>query len=204
MQSFPIVIALLLFVMAFAVLSFLIAIGESIATAFFSQRAFGLGPVVLRDMRTISTRDADLYFITPFSTRSGRFERVDSERWIFRFAQSFAMTTPFRIKGTIHWHAPLAVIEGRLPLFPTVFTAIWLILWTAGWSSEIIGGIPSWDALRFLLVGWFIGGFVSWLCILLEIRRAHRVIDELEQKLAHATSQVAVSPLPATSVGARG
>src|SRR5438876_11994945 len=69
----------------------------------------------------------------------------------------FEMRTPFSVKGRIRWERDTMIAEGRLPVGPVAFVAIWELAWTAGcvlmaihdgrwralWALAVVAGVGA-------------------------------------------------------------
>jgi len=122
-------------------------------------------------------------------TDGGKFKIISNELCLFRINFpffTFRIHTPFPIKGTISWKNGIASVEGRIPVFSSVFFLAWLTGCTAagtlGMESEGLSGIT------FLLLGWVFASAIYLFSVPLEIRRAREIINEIASCLTSRSS----------------
>jgi hypothetical protein len=175
---------LTLFVLAWAVgvLSWLLALAESIGVWRFMPLAYRIGRRVLRETVALPRP-----FITPssdaFETENGKFKLVSPTLLLFRRKArllSFQVHTPFPIKGAIRWEGETARVEGRVSLFATIFFGAWAVAWTVGGLALWLLGEPVLLAFGLLLVGWGFAGGMYVFSVRFELRRARAILGELK------------------------
>jgi hypothetical protein len=163
-----------------AVVSWLLAIGESIGMWRFWPRVFETGIRVLQEARSLP-----LAVGSEFETKSGKFKIIAPQLCFFRRRMSFY--SPFPVKGSLRWNGSRAAIEGRIPVSTTLFLAAWLIAWTIGMAivaskpGNLVGG------LAYLFLGWAFTAGICLLSIPFEIRRAMRILREFEAQVSGPT-----------------
>ena len=123
-----------------------------------------------------------------FETRHGKFKFVDPQLCLFRWRMgwfSFDVHTPFQIKGSVRWNGSQATVEGRIPVFTTLFMAAWLVGCTVGGATMTLQPEGLVGGLGFLLLGWSFGALMCFIAVPFEVRRAKRILSEYE---AHVTA----------------
>jgi hypothetical protein len=173
-----------------AVAALLLAVGEAIGVQFFNEWVFRLGPVVLRETRVLPPPSSRTLLGEVFRTAGGRFKLVAPNICLFRRKSPFFgyIRTPFPIKGSVRWRGDLAEVEGRIPLFPTLFFVAWLAGWTVGMVLVALSVRRLLGPLGFGLLGWAFAGGVGVFSVSIERARARSVVTELERKLQHAAA----------------
>jgi hypothetical protein len=122
----------------------------------------------------------------PFETANGQFKLIGPDHCLFRGRLGFfrvRLDTPFPVKGSIRWRGNQAEVEGRIPLFTSLFVAAWLVGWSAGGVMAMASQRSFLVGLGVLLFGWAVAGGMVALSIPLEVRRARRILDELRGRL---------------------
>ena len=115
------------------VASWFFAIAESIGMWRFWPWVFGTGLRVWKENSSLPFQA--LAIGSEIETESGKIKVVSPNLCLFRWRMrwfSFDIHTPFPIKGSLKWDGNQTTIEGRIPLFTTLFFAAWLIGWTVG------------------------------------------------------------------------
>jgi hypothetical protein len=167
------------------VASWLLALREFIGMWRFWPRVFGTGIRVLQETRSLPL--PTLTVGSEFETKSGKFKIIAPQLCFFRRRMrwlDFDVHTPFPIKGSLRWNGSRAAIEGRIPVFTTLFFAAWLVGWTIGTAiaafepGQLVGGGA------FLFLGWAFAAGMCLLSIPFEIRRAKRILREFEAQVA--------------------
>ena len=189
LESEPSIIGVVVFGAAWVtgVAAWFLAVAEGIGVWRFGSWAYRLGPCVLRESRQLPLPSGIVPMTEPFETANGRFKLVGPDHCLFRGRLGFfriRLNTPFPIKGSIRWRGAQAEVEGRIPLFTSLFFAAWLVGWGAGGVMAMAsqgGGLLA--GLGFLLLGWAFAGGMAALSIPLELRRARRILQELHVRL---------------------
>lgn len=184
-ESLPNLIGLAIFLAAWAtgMVSFLLGLAELVAIWRLDEWAYRRGPCVFRDRRPFPRPVAAIQ--QTLKTSNGKFRLVTPDLCLFRAKVPMAVhvTTPFPVKGSVRWHGDLAEVEGRVPLFTTIFFLAWLV-GAAGFGLTVVvsqKGLVR--GLLVVLIGWgFVFGMIA-ASIPLEVRRARRVLNELESYL---------------------
>lgn len=166
------------------VASWFLAIWESIAMWRFSPWIFRAGIRVLDESWSLPVPAMGMGSI--LETKNGKFKIVSHELYLFRLRARWTgilVAMPFPIKGTIRWSGNLARVEGRIPVFTTAFLLAWVVGWTAGSVLAIVQPGGFLVGLKFLLLGWLTAGGICLISIPFEIRRARKLLDELEEQI---------------------
>jgi hypothetical protein len=163
-----------------------LAVAESIGVWRFGSWAYRLGPCVIRESRPLPSPSGVVPLADVFETANGKFKLIAPDHCLFRGQLGLfrvRLNTPFPVKGSIRWRGVHAEVEGRIPLFTTLFFAAWFVGWGVGGVMAMLSPSGPLAGLGFLLFGWaFAGGMVA-LSIPLELRRARRVLNELHTHL---------------------
>jgi len=166
----------------------LLAIGESVGMWRFWPRVFEIGVRVLQEARSLPL--PTLAVGSEFETKSGKFKIIAPQLCFFRMRMSCMnadLHTPFPIKGSLRWNGSRVAIEGRIPVFTTLFLAAWLVAWTIGMAivaskpGNLVGGVA------YLFLGWAFTAGICLLSIPFEIRRAMRILREFEAQVSGPT-----------------
>lgn len=176
------VVVFLVVVGAVAGVSWLLLVVEWMGTLSFSRGLFGMGPVVFRAALRAMPR-LDLCEDRG-ETATSTWRRVSPGCCLFRYrVRLFGATlhTPFLIKGVLRCNGASSGVEGRLPFFPLMFLAAWLVECTAGGVLVLTRpeAAPLPAGIGLLLLGW---GFPAALCLLsipYEIGRAQTALADL-------------------------
>ncbi len=166
------------------IVSWFLGIAEFVAMARFWPWAFGIGVRVWRETRPVPLPTGAVG--TEIETSRGKVKLVDPGCCLFRRTMGLAgydVRTPFPLKGAIRWNGDRATVEGRVPVFSTLFLAAWLVGWTvAGFMMARQTG-PRTLATGILLLGWVVATGMILFSIPFEIRRARQVLAEYEAQL---------------------
>ena len=161
--------------------SWFLAIVESIGMWRFWPWVFGTGVRVWTENSSLPLQTMGIG--SEIETESGKFKVVSPDLCLFRWRMrwfSFNIHTPFPIKGSLRWDGYRTIIEGRIPLFPILFFAAWLIGWTSGGVMVGLQSGISFDNVCSTLLGLaFVAGMFGF-SIPLEMRRAREVLSEYE------------------------
>jgi hypothetical protein len=169
---------------AVAAAAWVLAAAEWVATLALASWAYRLGPTVLREIHPLPV---------PREGAEGRWETenavarlVPPALCLFRFRVrlfGFTLHTPFLVKGTVRWQDSGAVVEGRIPLFPLVFLAMWLIGCTVGGAMLATESETFWVGIGLLAIGWLFPICLALLSIPFEKDRARTAFAEVEALL---------------------
>lgn len=155
-----------------------LSLAEAIATWRFWGWAYRLGPCVLRETRPSARQSGIVAVGQTLETPHGKFKLVQANRFLFRArAGAFGAWTPFPVMGSLQAHERHSEVEGRIPLFPTLFVGAWLVGWSGGSTLALATPGGRWVGFGFLLVGVGVGALMAFL-IRLEVRRARRLLEE--------------------------
>ena len=117
----------------------------------------------------------------PFAIGDAKLRWIGPQECIFRrqfHFFRFALRTPIPVNCTLRWDGPHAVFTARTPLGAIVFLAAWLVGWTvAGLGSPSTD--PSLGRTGFLLFGWGIAATMTLVSVVVERRRAEKLLDEV-------------------------
>lgn len=166
------------------VASWFLAIGESIGIWRFSPWVFRTGIRVFQETLSVSVPTVGIG--SEFETKHGKFKLVAPGLCLFRFRMrwfSLDFYTPFPIKGILWWDGTVARVEGRIPVFTTVFFAAWLVGWTVGGAMATFQEDGLLGGIGFLLFGWVFAVGICVFSIPFEIRRVRKVLSELHATL---------------------
>jgi hypothetical protein len=132
---------------ALFVAAWVLSIGEAIGMWRFWPRVYGTGVRALHETRSLPL--PTLATGSEFETKSGKFKIIAPEFCLFRPHMSrddVHVYTPFLVKGSLRWNGDRATIEGRLPVYPALFIAAWLVGFTTGMAKEVSKGNLDWEA----------------------------------------------------------
>jgi hypothetical protein len=190
-ESAGTVVAIAVFLIAWVVgvASWFLGLAESLGMWRFKPLAFRLGLVGLREDRVLPNPYGRLPVGEPFETQNGKFILTPQDGCLFRsrFQRfGFRLHTPFPMKGSVRWVGDHAHIECRIPMFPMVFMAAWIVGWTTGLIMLIVSegeGAGAAIGLAFFAIG--VGAVVAMtaLSIRFERGRAVKLVAELEARL---------------------
>jgi hypothetical protein len=168
-----------------AFVSWFLIIVESIGMWRFWPWVFRTGIRVFNETHSLAV--PTLVIGSEVETDSGKFKAIALGICLFRFRRprwfSFVLHTPFPIKGSVRWDGTLARVEGRIPVFTTLFLAAWLLGWTVGGFMAVFQGKEYTLGIGVTLLGWAIIAGMSVFSIPFEIRRARKVFCELQTTL---------------------
>jgi hypothetical protein len=184
----PMSVGMFIFLAAWATAatSLLLLVIEWLGVWRFSERAFQLGPVILRESRALPEPQADPAFAEPFETANGSFRLVRPDAFMFRCRvkrDALRLRTPFPTRGYVRWQDDACQVEVRIPLSTTLFFAAWITAWTAGVAMVAAAGGSTVTTSLFMLLGWAAIGVVVWASLRFERGLARDVIGELEDLL---------------------
>ena len=178
-------VSVVLFVAAVVagIASWFLGIAEFIGMWRFWPWVFRTGIRVLRETHSINVPIMRIDSV--FETESGWCKFVAPRLCLFRCRMHwFGLDwhTPFPIKGSVRWDGTRANVEGPIPLFSTVFFGAWVIAWTVGGNWAVLHEFVA--GMSFLVLGWLFAGGICLFSISFEIRRAQRILGELEEALS--------------------
>ena len=162
---------------------------ETIAAWRLAPWVFRIGvPIVRRDValpmphlpsseEPLVIGDAKLRWIGP---RQCIFRRQ------FHFFR-FELRTPIPVHCTLRWDGAHALFTARAPLGATVFLTAWLV----GWTIAALGfpsADPSLGRIGFLLFGWCFTAALALISVVVERRRAEKLLDEVGNHVREAAA----------------
>ena len=149
---------------------------------FFRDWAFGIGPVMIRGRIPISVKENSMEAPHQIRTMTSKALLLQPEVLLFRPRLGLPrIATPFPIKATVTLGLQSSDVEGRIPLFSSIFTASWMLGWTAA-GVLILRAEGARPAALVVVAGWMlaiVGFCASWM---IESRRFRRGVEELEDE----------------------
>src|SRR5579862_1219750 len=124
----PVHMMLFLVAWCIGVACFFLAIVEAVGMLCFWGWTFGMGVRIWQDRSSLHPPAAETGAI--IETENGKFKVLAPTVCIFRIKMptfGFHVHTPFPIKGTLRWDGNGSTIEGRIPIFTTLFLCTWLV-----------------------------------------------------------------------------
>jgi hypothetical protein len=169
------------------VVSWFLSVAELIGMWWFWPRLFRAGICVLRKTQMLPS-PADQFVGSELVTSNGKILVVNAGLCLFRSMMpwlTFSTWTPFQIKGSLKWNGSQTTVEGRIPVFATLYHSAFLVGWTVNCVMVAVKPGTLLLGVLALLVGW---GFLAALCffsIRLEIRRAKEIVREFQEFVAN-------------------
>src|SRR5262249_20671003 len=101
---------------------------------------------------------------------------------------SLDLNTPFPLACVLRWDGERATVEGRIPVYSTLFSCFWmgglLFIVSRAKFTEGVGGVLAGLLVLVVGAGIMVGFWVS--SIRFEIRRAERILSEYEAQFAES------------------
>jgi hypothetical protein len=165
----------------------LFGVAEWIAALQFSPWAYRIGPVVLRETRKLPSPPAESDASS--GTAGDEFRLVEPDVVLFRpKSRGLSVLDAFAVKGTMRLAGDDAVVEGRAPISTMIFVDSWSIGWIATtlYMSMTGQGVLKSLGLALLAPLSIVGARYFW--VPMEVRRASRMLDQLEERLGEGAS----------------
>jgi hypothetical protein len=163
-----------------------LSLAEWFAITRFTRAVYHLGPIVLRDQRSLPPLH-DQFLGGVYETPTGAFTFVSSEECLFR-TRYVALRPAFRsypqLKGVVTWRGLHAYVVGRAPLSTTVFHAGWFTLLLLFAALMLFSGEHPLIGVAILAGAGTLGAIVLSTTLGRERRYLTQVLDDLEAALS--------------------
>lgn len=158
---------------------------ELIGRGMFASWAFRFGPLVLSDTCSNFEASAPGEIGATGVTRSGVYRWVSNERFLFRprFFGTHTFHTALPVGGTATMVGRTLRAEGRVPVGSSLFFAVWFAWLVCFAIAAAQIGNPLVGIFGLIVFGPLGAGFV-WFMLRVEIRRAKRILAEIQSDLA--------------------
>jgi hypothetical protein len=171
---------------ALAIVSWFLAVLESIGMWLFCPWVFSLGPRVFRTSEVRA--NPKLLISSRFETRSAKFYVATPTECLFRHkSRFFGVSTPFPIKGRITLTPAGASVDGRIPLGTVGFFFFFLTGWSIFtvamlYSPEQVINDSGIHPIMFGIFGFGFVAFIFAISLRLERARARQAIAEFTER----------------------
>jgi len=166
------------------VVSWFYTVWEFIAALRLRPSAFERGRRVLSLARELPQPAGETLAAGKIMTATGQFRFLGPTECLFTPRFGLWMQTPFPLKGRIRFSGSQAQIECRAPLGPALFLAAWtLAVPIVPVLLYIAGKAPLVFTLGFVAGGVGLPLAMVWSSLLIERRRALRILREIEAYL---------------------